>query len=158
MQTTNQVNDLLSEQHSWLHGGEDVSRGEEEDEEEMRAKLELVKKIKPCVKEWFDLQSEIEVLQQAIRERRKKKKELDEILIQTMKQYEIPYFESQKNTKIEMNLSKRRQPLSTSFIEDALKKYCSKEQVMILTRLLFKERPVIEKSVLKFIKPKVKKT
>jgi Ribonuclease G/E len=152
--------DLLVAQTSFLRGNVESYEKEdvEEDEEEIRAKTELVKKIKPCVKEWFDLQSEIEVLQQAIRERRKKKKELDEILIQTMKQYEIPYFESQKNTKIEMNISKRRQPLSTSFIEDALKKYCSKEQVMVLTRLLFKERPVIEKSVLKFIKPKMKKT
>ena len=150
------MDDLLFAQTSFLQGNEKEEF--EEDEEEIRAKTELVKKIKPCVKEWFDLQSEIEVLHQAIRERRKKKKELDEILIQTMKQYEIPYFESQKNTKIEMNTSKRRQPLSTYFIEDALKKYCSKEQVMVLTRLLFKERPVIEKSVLKFIKPKIKKT
>ena len=154
------MDDLFVAQTSFLQRYVESNENEdvEEDEEEIRAKNELVKKIKPCVKEWFDLQSEIEVLHQAIRERRKKKKELDEILIQTMKQYEIPYFESQKNTKIEMNTSKRRQPLSTSFIEDALKKYCSKEQVMVLTRLLFKERPVIEKSVLKFIKPKMKKT
>ena len=171
--STRQVHDLLHAQTTWFQEDEGNNKNmatyplfdvnvdeeeEEEDEEVQRAKAELVKKIKPSVKEWFDLQSEIEILQQAIKERRKKKKELDEILLQTMIQYEIPYFESQKNTKIEMNTSKRRQPLSTTFIEDALKKYCSKDQVMLLSRLLFKDRPVIEKSVLKFVKPRIKKT
>lgn len=114
---------------------------------------EVAKSIQPKVKEWLDIHSEIEILQKAIRERKEKKKGLDETIMKFMKAHEIPHFDLKQN-KLVLNVAKKQQPLNQKWIQDVITTNCTKEQIEILTNKLFKTRPLIEKSSLKYTKPR----
>jgi len=109
--------------------------------------------IQPKVKQWLEYHSEIEVLQKAIKERKEKKKELDLAITTFMLSHEIPHFDLREKQLV-LNVTQRQKPLSKSFISDVLSRTCSSEQMQKVTNMLFKERPTVEKTSLKYKKSK----
>jgi len=74
------------------------------------------------VKDWIDLENEIKLLQKEIKERRKKKKELTESLVNVMKTNEIDCFDT-KQCKLIYTKRKVKAPLSKKHLIGSLSKF-----------------------------------
>jgi len=156
-----EIQQLEKQQEQWLrqqigdvttaHPFDNHEEAEEFSDEQMEAAVAL--SIEPKVKEWLDIHSEIEILQKAIKERKEKKKKLDLLIMNFMKSHEIPHFDLKQN-KLILNVAQKQMPLNQKWIEDVITKNCSKDQMELLKSQLFKSRPMVEKTTLKYKKPR----
>ena len=74
------------------------------------------------IKEWLSIDDEIEKLNKALRERKKKKKELQEFIMEFMKAKEIPHFNI-KNGQLILKETKQKKPLSKVLLFNLCNKY-----------------------------------
>ena len=74
------------------------------------------------VKEWLTLEEEIKILQKQMREKRKRKKELNEMLINIMKANDIECFDT-NNGKLLHVVNKAKKPLTKKFLISTLENY-----------------------------------
>ena len=74
------------------------------------------------VKEWIKLENEIKVLQNELKDRRKRKKELTMMLVETMKNNEIDCFDISDGNII-YTKNKVRSPLSKKYLLSCLNTY-----------------------------------
>ena len=84
----------------------------------MDAKDQLVS----YVKEWGSIDEEMKQLQKVMREKRQKKKELNDVLIQVMKQHEIECFDT-KNGKLLYSVNKTKKAITKKMLMETLQKY-----------------------------------
>lgn len=74
------------------------------------------------IKEWLSIDDEIEKLNKALRERKKKKKELQEFITNFMKSKEIPHFNINDGQLI-LTETKQKKPLSKALLFTLCNKY-----------------------------------
>lgn len=74
------------------------------------------------IKEWLNIDDEIEKLNKALRERKKKKKELQEYITNFMKSKEIPHFNINDGQLI-LTETKHKKPLSKTLLFSLCHKY-----------------------------------
>ena len=74
------------------------------------------------IKEWLSIDDEIEKLNKALRERKKKKKELQEYITNFMKSKEIPHFNINDGQLI-LTETKQKKPLSKALLFNLCNKY-----------------------------------
>ena len=74
------------------------------------------------IKEWLSIDDEIEKLNKALRERKKKKKELQEFITEFMKSKEIPHFNINDGQLI-LTETKQKKPLSKVLLFSLCNKY-----------------------------------
>ena len=74
------------------------------------------------IKEWLSIDDEIEKLNKALRERKKKKKELQEFITNFMKSKEIPHFNLNDGQLI-LTETKQKKPLSKVLLFNLCNKY-----------------------------------
>ena len=74
------------------------------------------------IKEWLTIDDEIEKLNKALRERKKKKKELQEFITEFMKSKEIPHFNINDGQLI-LTETKQKKPLSKVLLFSLCNKY-----------------------------------
>ncbi len=79
------------------------------------------------VKEWVSIDEEMKGLQKIMREKRQKKKELNDVLINIMKQNEIECFDT-KNGKLLYSMNKTKQSISKKMLLETLQKYYKNDQ------------------------------
>ena len=84
----------------------------------MDAKDQLVS----YVKEWVSIDEEMKQLQKVMREKRQKKKELNDVLIQVMKQHEIECFDT-KNGQLLYSVNKTKKAITKKMLMETLQKY-----------------------------------
>lgn len=75
------------------------------------------------VKGWIELDDEIKQLNRELKEKRKKKKDLTENLVTTMKSNEIDCFDLSGGNKLIYTKSKGKKALSKKHLLDALSKF-----------------------------------
>lgn len=115
-------------------------------------KEDLVKTIK----EWITIENEIKKLQQDIKERKCKKKELSDTLVNTMKSNEIDCFDI-NDGKIIYTRNKVRSTVSKKHITDSLSQYFNDSDVTTaqdITKFILDNRSVAFKDNIKFKEPK----
>ena len=79
------------------------------------------------VKEWVSIDEEMKALQKLMREKRQKKKELNDVLINVMKKNEIECFDT-KNGKLLYTVNKTRQSITKKMLFETLQKYYQNDE------------------------------
>lgn len=74
------------------------------------------------VKEWVSIDEEMKQLQKVMREKRQKKKQLNDVLINVMKQNEIECFDT-NNGKLLYSVNKTRKAITKKMLLETLQKY-----------------------------------
>jgi len=105
--------------------------------------------LKTNVKEYLDIDEQIDKLNKALKERKKKKTELSLEILDTMKKIDVNYMNI-KGGKLVYAVTKSKAPLNKTNITKSLGKYFnSDEKGMELCKFLFENREQIEKVRLK---------
>lgn len=89
----------------------------------MEAKEQLIS----YVKEWVSIDEEMKQLQKVIREKREKKKQLNEVLINVMKQNEIECFDT-NNGKLLYSVNKTKKAISKKLLFETLQRYYKNDE------------------------------
>jgi hypothetical protein len=84
--------------------------------------MELKEQLVSYVKEWVSIDEEMKHLQRTMREKRQKKKELNDLLINVMKQNEIECFDT-KNGKLLYSVNKTRKGITKKMLFETLQRY-----------------------------------
>lgn len=84
----------------------------------MNAKEQLVS----YVKEWVSIDEEMKELQKLMREKRQKKKELNDVLIHVMKENDIDCFDT-NNGKLLYSVNKTKKGITKKMLLETLQKY-----------------------------------
>ena len=79
------------------------------------------------VKEWVLIDEEMKGLQKLMREKRQKKKELNDVLINVMKQNEIDCFDT-KNGKLLYSVNKTKKSITKKMLFETLQKYYANDE------------------------------
>lgn len=74
------------------------------------------------VKEWVNIDEEMKELQKIMREKRQKKKELNDVLIEVMKKNEIECFDT-NNGKLLYSVNKTKKAITKKMLLETLQKY-----------------------------------
>ena len=102
-------------------------------------------KLKLNVKSYLEIDDQIKALNKAIAERRKKKKELSEEILSTMKKFEIDNMNT-KNGRLIYNVSKRAKPLNKKNLISGLDKYFKNvDKSKEVSKIILDNREVVEK-------------
>ena len=118
----------------------------------------LKEQLQSSVKEYLELDDQIKMLSKAARERRKKKKELSEYILQLMEQHELTQM-NLKDGKLIYAKSNNLVPLNKKHIVSSLSSYFRDEhKATELFDYLMKNRNRVEKVRLKRTKNKKAKT
>ena len=118
----------------------------------------LKEQLQTSVKEYLELDDQIKMLSKAARERRKRKKELSEYILQLMEQHELTQM-NLKDGKLIYAKSNNLVPLNKKHIVSSLSSYFRDEhKATELFDYLMKNRNRVEKVRLKRTKNKKAKT
>jgi hypothetical protein len=118
----------------------------------------LKEQLQTSVKEYLELDDQIKMLSKAARDRRKKKKELSEYILQLMEQHELTQM-NLKDGKLIYAKSNNLVPLNKKHIVSSLSSYFRDEhKATELFDYLMKNRNRVEKVRLKRTKNKKAKT
>ena len=79
------------------------------------------------VKEWVSIDEEMKQLQKVMREKRQKKKDLNDVLINVMKENEIECFDT-KNGKLLYSVNKTKQAITKKMLFETLQKYYKNDE------------------------------
>ena len=79
------------------------------------------------VKEWVSIDEEMKQLQKVMREKRQKKKDLNDVLINVMKENEIECFDT-KNGKLLYSVNKKKQAITKKMLFETLQKYYKNDE------------------------------
>jgi predicted nucleic acid-binding Zn-ribbon protein len=101
------------------------------------------------VKEWIKIDNEIRVLQNEMKSRKERKKELTDALVNILRDSEIDGWNT-KEGKLEYVKTKTKTSLNKAHIKAALAKFIKNdEQVDAMTQFIFESRGVKEKESIK---------
>jgi hypothetical protein len=84
--------------------------------------MDMKEQLVSYVKEWVSIDEEIKQLQGIMREKRQKKKDLNDLLINVMKQNEIECFDT-KNGKLLYSVNKTKKSITKKMLFETLQKY-----------------------------------
>jgi hypothetical protein len=105
--------------------------------------------IKEHIKEWLGIDNEMKVLQQELKNRRQRKKELTDSLVSVLKETGIDGWDT-KDGKLEYCKTKTKSALNKQHIKEALLKFISNpDEVETMTAFIFDSRGVKEKESIK---------
>jgi len=79
------------------------------------------------VKEWVSIDEEMKQMQKVMREKRQKKKELNDVLIEVMKQNEIECFDT-NNGKLLYSVNKTKKAISKKMLFETLQQYFKNDE------------------------------
>lgn len=104
----------------------------------MDAKDQLVS----YVKDWVSIDEEMKQLQKVMREKRKKKKELNDVLIEVMKQNDIDCFDTNSG-KILYSVNKTKKAITKKMLFETLQKYFNNDddKVNEIASFILENRP-----------------
>ena len=88
------------------------------------------------VKEWVLIDEEMKQLQKVMREKRQKKKELNDVLIGVMKKNEIECFDT-KNGKLLYSVNKSKKSITKKMLFETLQKYYQNDEAKANERAAF---------------------
>jgi len=115
----------------------------------------LKEKLQEYVKEYLDLDEEIKVLAKASKERKDKKKELSNNILDTMKQFNISQMNT-KDGKLSYNVRNNKLPLNKNNITKTLTSYFdNKNKALDVCKYIMENRETVEKISLKRTKLKL---
>lgn len=115
-------------------------------------KEELVSQIK----EWIDLDKEIKLLNKEVKERRNKKKILNEVLVATMKNNDIDCFDI-NGGKLLCSTNKIKQTINKEFLLQSLSKYFNSsdsEDIPNMVQYILDSRKISIKNNIRLKQPK----
>ena len=125
---------------------EDIFQEEMTDQEFQFCKDQL----KLNVKSYLEIDDQIKALNKAISERRKKKNELSEEILSTMKKFEIDDMNT-KNGRLIYSVSKRSKPLNKTNLISGLNIYFQNEEISKnVSKIVLDNRPSVEKVNLRY--------
>lgn len=115
----------------------------------MSSENEFKNKLKMAVEEYINLDNQILTLQKAIRERKKKKEQLSNLILGTMKNNEIEQM-NLKDNKLVYTVSHHKTPLNKEYLNGVLNNYFNNEkQAEAVLTHIFENRQRVEKVRLK---------
>jgi len=113
-------------------------------------------KLQQNVKEYLSIDDEIKALNKAVLERKKKKKDLSEFILECMKKIEINHI-NVTGGKLSYSISKNKSPLNKQNITDSLSKYFNDEQKAVeICKHILDTREKVERIRLKRTNNKTK--
>ena len=124
---------------------------EEDDDDDVEPDQEQINEIKQDVYDFFAITSEVKKLEIAIRERKKRLKELTQKIMAFMSTYDIVNLDSSTGNKLKYTISKRKESLSQKNIKLKLIDYFKDENKVarafeyIQENRIIKEVPTLRK-------------
>ena len=101
--------------------------------------------LKLNVKSYLEIDDQIKALNKAIAERRKKKKELSEEILSTMKKFEIDNMNT-KNGRLIYSVNKRSKPLNKTNLISGLNIYFKNEEISKnVSKIVLNNRETVDK-------------
>lgn len=79
------------------------------------------------VKDWISIDEEMKQLQSVMREKRQKKKELNDILVEIMKSNEIECLDT-KDSKLLYSINKSKKPITKKMLLETLQKFYKNDE------------------------------
>ena len=114
-------------------------------------------KLKESVKEYLNIDNEINTLQAAIKERKKKKEELSAFILGAMKSNEIQQMNI-NNEKLVYSVSSSKAPLNKNYLNNVLTNYFNNhDKALDVINHILTNRQKVEKVKLKRVAEKKKK-
>jgi len=115
----------------------------------------LKEKLQEYVKEYLELDEEIKVLAKASKDRKDRKKDLSNNILDTMKQFNISQMNT-KDGKLSYNIRNNKVPLNKVNITKTLTSYFKNEtQASEICKYILENRETVEKISLKRTKVKI---
>lgn len=115
----------------------------------------LKEKLQEYVKEYLELDEEIKVLTKASKDRKDRKKDLSNNILDTMKQFNISQMNT-KDGKLSYNIRNNKVPLNKNNITKTLTSYFDNQtKAMDVCKYIMENRETVEKISLKRTKFKI---
>lgn len=92
--------------------------------------MDIKDQLVSYVKDWVAVDEEMKQLQHVMREKRKKKKELNDVLINIMKQNDIECFNT-KNGRLLYSVSKTKKSITKKMLFETLTKYFDNDDAKV---------------------------
>ena len=125
---------------------------DDEDDDDLEPDQEQIDEIKQDVYEFFSITNDVKKLEIAIRERKKRLKELNQKILAFMSTYDIVNLDSSTGNKLKYTISKRKEPLTQKIIKLKLIDYFKDENKVSRAFEYIKEnRSITEVATLKKI-------
>ena len=114
-------------------------------------------KLRESVKEYLNIDNEINTLQAAIKERKNKKEELSKFILEAMKDNEIQQMNI-NNEKLVYSVSQYKAPLNKNYLNNVLTNYFNNnDKALDVMNHILSNRGKVEKVKLKRLSEKKKK-
>ena len=114
-------------------------------------------KLRESVKEYLNIDNEINTLQSAIKERKNKKEELTKFILEAMKDNEIQQMNI-NNEKLVYSVSQYKAPLNKNYLNNVLTNYFNNnDKALDVMNHILTNRGKVEKVKLKRLSEKKKK-
>ena len=114
-------------------------------------------KLRESVKEYLNIDNEINTLQAAIKERKNKKEELSKFILEAMKDNEIQQMNI-NNEKLVYSVSQYKAPLNKNYLNNVLTNYFNNnDKALDVMNHILTNRGKVEKVKLKRLSEKKKK-
>ena len=113
----------------------------------------LKNKLTDNVKDYLKMDEEISALNKAVRERRKKKTELSNVILDCMKKIDIHHMNI-KDGRLVYNVSNSKQGLNKKNLISGLNKCFNEEKALEIANIILENRSRVEKVSLKKVKIK----
>ena len=114
-------------------------------------------KLRESVKEYLNIDNEINTLQAAIKERKNKKEELTKFILEAMKDNEIQQMNI-NNEKLVYSVSQYKAPLNKNYLNNVLTNYFNNnDKALDVMNHILSNRGKVEKVKLKRLSEKKKK-
>lgn len=117
----------------------------------------LRQRLRESVTQYLEIDTQIDTLQKALRERKKKKEELSKIILGTMKDNDIDQM-NLKGNKFIYQVSEYKTPINKNYLNSIFNKYFNnnEEKTNELIEHIFNNRQKIEKIRLKRVTDKTR--
>lgn len=117
----------------------------------------LRQRLREAVTQYLEIDTQIDTLQKALRERKKKKEELSKIILGTMKDNDIDQM-NLKGNKFIYQVSEYKTPINKNYLNSIFNKYFdnNEEKTNELIEHIFNNRQKIEKIRLKRVTDKTR--
>lgn len=117
----------------------------------------LRQRLREAVTQYLEIDTQIDTLQKALRERKKKKEELSKIILGTMKDNDIDQM-NLKGNKFIYQVSEYKTPINKNYLNSIFNKYFNnnEEKTNELIENIFNNRQKIEKIRLKRVTDKTR--
>ncbi len=155
---------IYPKQSKDIHGFDKFSNQSSHGKEEEKPKVDFrkiknIEEFKEKIQRYISLDDEITTLSTALRERKREKQRFEDEILEFMKENEIETIKNkQDNSIIGLVQKKRTETLSKEYLTETLMELLkNRSTAESISHYIYSKRSVIEKSIIKRMKEKVKK-